>query len=55
MNYLYRSNPSTKKENQKFCLKTMKNNTITSLNEVEYFLNKLQHTLKYIKLYKLLK
>lgn len=55
MNYLYRSHPPMKNENKKFCFKTMKNNTIASLNEVECFLNKLQHTIKYIKLYKLLK
>jgi len=54
-NNLYRSNSSVKKEKKKLSFKCMKNNTISSLNEVECFLNKLQHTLRYIKLYKLLK
>ena len=55
INNLYRSHPPVKKENKKLCFKTMKNNTICSLNEVECFLNKVQHAIRYIKLYKLLK
>ena len=54
-NNLYRSSPPSLKEKKKLNFKTMKNNTISSLNEVECFLNKLQHTIRYIKLYKLLK
>lgn len=52
---LYRSNPPEKKEKKKLDFKSMKNNTVSSLNEVEHFLNKMQHTLRYIKLFKLLK
>ena len=55
LNNLYRSNYSVKKEQKKLNFKSMKNNTISSLNDVEHFLNKLQHTIRYIKLYKLLK
>lgn len=42
-------------ENKKFNFKEKKENTISSLFEVEYFLNKLNKTLKYIKFYNLLK
>ena len=55
INNLYRSNIKNQKGNQKITFKSKKNNTITSLNEVECFLNKIQNTLRYIKLYKLLK
>ena len=51
---LYNSS-SCPKEKKKLNFKCMKNNTISSLNDVELFLNKLQNTLRYIKLYKLLK
>lgn len=51
----YRSAFPVKKEKGKLNFRCMKNNTISSLNEVEYFLNKLQQTIHYIKLYKLLK
>lgn len=51
---LYNSS-SYPKEKKKLNFKCMKNNTISSLNDVEFFLNKLQNTLRYIKLYKLLK
>ena len=54
-NNLCRSNTPPQKENKKLSFRTMKNNTISSLNDVECFLNKLQHTIRYIKLYKLLK
>ena len=55
INNLYRSNIKKQKENQTITFKSIKNNTISSLNEVECFLNKVQNTLRYIKLYKLLK
>ena len=55
INNLYRSNPLIKREKKKLNFKEMKNNTICSLNEVEHFLNNFQHTLRYIKLFKLLK
>lgn len=45
-------NPPPKKH---FDFKCCKDNTITSLNEVEHFLNNFQHYFKYFKLYKLLK
>lgn len=48
-------NSPCQKEKTKFNFKSIKNNTISSLNDVEFFLNKLQHTIRYIKLYKLLK
>lgn len=37
------------------CFKEIKNNTICSLRDVEFFLNNFQNTLRYIKLFKLLK
>lgn len=40
---------------KKFDLKSLKKDTSTSLNDVEYFLNNFTHTLKYIKLINLLK
>ena len=55
INNLYRSNKHLKPEKKPLTFKSIKNNTISSLNEVECFLNKLQHTIRYIKLYKLLK
>lgn len=54
-NNLYRANLLPEKEKKKLNFKSLKNNTISSLNDVEHFLNKLQHTIRYIKLYKLLK
>ena len=54
-NNFYRSNCPEKKVQNKLDFKSLKNNTICSLNEVECFLNKLQNTIKYIKIYKLLK
>lgn len=54
-NNLCNSTSSCQKEKKKLNFKCIKNNTISSLNDVEFFLNKLQHTLRYIKLYKLLK
>lgn len=38
-----------------FNFKLYKNNTIKSLNEVEYFLNNFNNFIKYVKLYKILK
>ena len=55
INNLYRSNCKQSKNNKKVTFKSIKNNTISSLNDVECFLNKVQNTLRYIKLYKLLK
>ena len=55
VNNLYRSNCKQSKNNKKITFKSIKNNTISSLNDVECFLNKVQNTLRYIKLYKLLK
>ena len=49
------SNLPARNDKKKLNFKTMKNNTISSLNDVEHFLNNLQHTIRYIKLYKLLK
>ena len=54
-NNLYRSNSKQSPNNKKLTFKSIKNNTISSLNDVEYFLNKVQNTLRYIKLYKSLK
>lgn len=51
-NNLHHFKPPPKK---KFCFKEMKNNTICSLKDVEFFLNNFQNTLRYIKLFKLLK
>lgn len=42
-------------QNTKFNFKKMKDNTIKSLNEVEYFLCNFSLFLKYVKLYKILK
>ena len=55
MNNLYRSNLPEKKDKKKLNFKEMKNNTICSLKDVEFFLNNFQNTLRYIKLFKLLK
>ncbi len=62
MNNIYRTNNyienrgdiSPHKKN-KFDFYRIKNNTINSLNSVEYFLNNFNHFIKYIKLYKILK
>ena len=40
---------------KKLDFKSLKKYTCKSLNDVEYFLNNFSHTLKYIKLIKLLK
>jgi len=55
LNDLYRSKPPAKKEPKKLNFRTMKNNTISSLNDVEHFLNNFQQAIRYIKLYKLFK
>lgn len=57
-NNYYRSTlPSnnTRNEPKKKCFKTIKCNTITSLNEVECFLNNMNRFWNYVKLYKLLR
>ena len=46
---------SKKSPKKKITFKSLKKDTCTSLNDVEYFLNNFSHTLKYIKLIKLLK
>ena len=43
------------KKNKKFDFLLYKNNTIKSLNEVEYFLKNIKNLSNYIKLYKILK
>lgn len=69
MNNLYRSNykkynnlsrsnlpiDGNKNEHKKLCFKTIKCNTISSLNEVECFLNNMNKFWNYVKLYKLLR
>ena len=64
MNNLYKANydyienrgvNTPPKNKNKLCFSVMKNNTIKSLNEVEYFLNNINSFWKYIKLYKILK
>lgn len=68
MNNLYRSTytnnnysrstlPSnnSRNEHKKMCFKTIKCNTLSSLNEVECFLNNMNRFWHYIKLYKLLR
>ena len=47
--------PPPKPPKKKLDFKTLKKDTYTSLNDVEYFLNNFSHTLKYIKLINLLK
>ena len=50
--------PSSNKKcppKKKLDFKTLKKDTCTSLNDVEYFLNNFSHTLKYIRLINLLK
>lgn len=63
MNNLFRSNNNfstlpandTRNKHEKLCFKTIKCNTITSLNEVECFLNNMNKFWNYVKLYKLLR
>ena len=47
--------PHKKPPKKKITFKSLKKDTCTSLNDVEYFLNNFSHTLKYIKLINLLK
>lgn len=47
------SKPKKKKKKKDF--KTLKNNTINSLNDVEYFLNNLSQIFRGVKIYKLIK
>ena len=60
---IYRFNPSenenenrniNKKKNKKD-FKSLKKNTIKSLNDVEYFLNNFGQFIKYAKIYKIIK
>ncbi|MBR0350797.1 MAG: hypothetical protein IJH76_03115 [Clostridia bacterium] len=51
-----RGNTSNLKKNKKKKnFKTLKNNTIHSLNDVEYFLNNLSQFIRGVKIYKLIK
>lgn len=54
-NDMYRSKGPEKKGKKKLTFKCMKNNTISSLKEVECFLTKMQQVFRCAKLYKLLK
>ena len=57
-NNLHKNTPRGRYSNnhkRKMNFYTFKKNTITSLNQVEYFLNNYKQMIKYIKLYKLLK
>ncbi|MBP3801944.1 MAG: hypothetical protein J6I85_08015 [Clostridia bacterium] len=48
--------PNSKKtNNKKYSFKSIKKNTIKSLNEVEYFLNNFSKLAKCIKIYKIIK
>ena len=47
--------PPKKPEKKKINFKTLKKNTIHSLNEVECFLNDFHRFCNYVKLYKILK
>lgn len=42
-------------KHKKICLKDIKKNTISSLNDIEHFLNTVNHTLKCIKVYNIIK
>lgn len=63
MNNIYRTNynsienrgDKSPHEKNKFNFKNFKKNTITSLNDVEHFLNDFHSFWKYVKLYKILK
>ena len=54
-NQVNKKNLKTSNSKKKFNFKLYKNNTIKSLNEVEYFLNNFNNFIKYVKLYKILK
>lgn len=61
MNNLYRATSNCQKNRgtmsphkNKINFMNLKNNTMCSLNEVEYFLNNFSHFLKYVKLYKII-
>ena len=53
--YQKRSNSSPKKNKKKFDFNEKKNNTIKSLNDVEFFLNDFHNFKKYVHLYKFFK
>lgn len=52
---LNKKNLKASNSKKNFNFKLYKNNTIKSLNEVEYFLNNFNNFIKYVKLYKILK
>ena len=54
-NKFYKKNLKHQNSKKSFNFKLYKNNTINSLNEVEYFLNNFNNFIKYVKLYKILK
>ena len=54
-NLFYSRNNDNKKSNNKFNFAKMKENTLSSLNEVEHFLYNYKNFIKYIKLYKIFK
>lgn len=47
--------PNDKKSKKKLDFKTMKTNTISSLNDVEFFLNNLNKISRYMKVFKFFK
>jgi len=58
---LYLNNRENKSENseknkkKKFDFGLYKKNTISSLNDIDYFLNNFNHFIKYVKIYRLFK
>lgn len=54
-NLFYSRNNDNKKSSNKFNFAKRKENTLSSLNEVEHFLYNYKNFIKYIKLYKLFK
>jgi len=54
-NKFYKKNLKHQNPKKNFNFELYKNNTINSLNEVEYFLNNFNNFIKYVKLYKILK
>lgn len=56
MDYLIQKNRGEHSPQKKqFNFKSFKQNTVCSLNSVEYFLNDFENLYKYVRLYKLLK
>ena len=54
-NYIENRGDKSPPEKNKFNFNNFKKDTITSLNDVEQFLNDFQSFWKYVKLYKILK